>query len=180
MASIGGFLAAKKQILTYLRYNMRSQVFAKSLPMPIVAGNLKRLELLRTRPELREKLWSNVHKLQNGFKENGFNIGNTNTPVTPVFMQGGLFDAVQLTYDLRENYDIFCSVVVYPVIPKGQIILRIIPTASHTDKDIEETMAAFKAVRYKLENHLYPQEMPDVSVNYTVNTNYIHKKLLII
>jgi len=165
MASIGGFLAAKKQILTYLRYNMRSQVFAKSLPMPIVAGNLKRLELLRTRPELREKLWSNVHKLQNGFKENGFNIGNTNTPVTPVFMQGGLFDAVQLTYDLRENYDIFCSVVVYPVIPKGQIILRIIPTASHTDKDIEETMAAFKAVRDKLENHLYPQEMPDVSVN---------------
>jgi glycine C-acetyltransferase len=164
MASIGGFLAAKKQILTYLRYNMRSQVFAKSLPMPIVAGNLKRLELLRTRPELKEKLWSNVHKLQNGFRENGFNIGNTNTPVTPVFMQGGLFDAVQLTYDLRENYDIFCSVVVYPVIPKGQIILRIIPTASHTDKDIEETMAAFKAVRNKLENHLYPQEMPDVSV----------------
>jgi glycine C-acetyltransferase len=163
MASIGGFLAADKKILTFLRYNMRSQIFAKSLPMPIVAGNLKRLELLRTRPELREKLWSNVHKLQNGFKENGFNIGNTNTPVTPVYMQGGLFDAVQLTCDLRENHDIFCSVVVYPVIPKGQIILRIIPTAAHTDKDIEETLAAFTAVRYKLENHLYPQEMPSVS-----------------
>jgi len=162
MASIGGFLAADKKILTYLRYNMRSQIFAKSLPMPIVAGNLKRLELLRTRPELREKLWHNVRKLQDGFKERGFSIGYTNTPVTPVFMHGGLYDAVQLTYDLRENYDIFCSVIVYPVIPKGQIILRIIPTAAHTDKDIEETLTAFSAVREKLEKKLYPQEMPQV------------------
>ncbi|HXS36730.1 MAG TPA: aminotransferase class I/II-fold pyridoxal phosphate-dependent enzyme [Flavipsychrobacter sp.] len=160
MASIGGFLAADKKILTYLRYNMRSQVFAKSLPMAFVVGNLKRLELLRTKPELREKLWHNVRKLQGGLKEKGFDIGTTNTPVTPVFLKGGLYEATQLTYDLRENYDIFCSVVVYPVIPKGQIELRIIPTAAHTDKDIDETLAAFSAVREKLEKKLYPQEMP--------------------
>ncbi len=165
MASIGGFLAADKKILTYLRYNMRSQIFAKSLPLAFVKGNLKRLELLRDRPELREKLWHNVNKLQNGFKERGFDLGTTNTPVTPVFMKGGLYDAVQLTYDLRENYHIFCSVVVYPVIPKGQIELRIIPTAAHTDQDIDETLAAFDAVRHKLENKLYPQEMPNVNAN---------------
>ena len=162
MASIGGFFAADKRILTYMRYNMRSQIFAKSLPMAFVKGNLKRLELLRSHPELREKLWYNVNKLQKGFRDNGFEIGTTNTPVTPVVMKGGLFDAVQLTYDLRENYDIFCSVVVYPVIPKGMIILRIIPTASHTDNDIDDTLAAFSAVREKLENKLYPQEMPNV------------------
>ena len=164
MASIGGFFAADKQTLTYLRYNMRSQVYAKSLPMAFVMGNLKRLELLKTHSELREKLWYNVNKLQKGFRDNGFEIGTTNTPVTPVLMKGGLYDAVQLTYDLRENYDVFCSVVVYPVIPKGQIILRIIPTAIHTDKDIEDTLAAFSAVRTKLENKLYPQEMPKVSM----------------
>ncbi len=162
MASIGGFFAADKKVLTYLRYNMRSQIFAKSLPMAFVMGNLKRLELLRTHPELREKLWYNVNKLQKGFRDNGFEIGTTNTPVTPVIMKGGLYDAVQLTFDLRENYDIFCSVVVYPVIPKGMIILRIIPTASHTDNDIDDTLAAFSAVREKLENKLYPQEMPNV------------------
>src|SRR5690606_25706312 len=113
MASIGAFLAADKQILKFLRYNMRSQVFAKSLPMPLVVGNLKRLELLRTRPELKAKLWHNVNRLQSGLKANGFEIGTTNTPVTPVFMKGGLFDATQLVFDLRENYNIFCSVVVY-------------------------------------------------------------------
>jgi len=160
MASIGGFLAADKNILKFLRYNMRSQVFAKSLPMPIVVGNLKRLELLRTNPELKAKLWHNVNKLQQGLKDNGFEIGTTNTPVTPVYMKGGLFDATQLVFDLRENYNIFCSVVVYPVIPKGQIILRLIPTASHTDEDIEQTLKAFSAVRSKLENKEYPQEMP--------------------
>lgn len=160
MASIGGFLAADKKILTYLRYNMRSQVFAKSLPMPIVHGNLKRLELLRALPELREKLWHNVNRLQNGLRERGFNIGTTNTPVTPVFMEGGLFDATQLIHDMRENYHIFCSVVVYPVIPKGQIMLRLIPTASHTDQDIDETLAAFSTLRTKLQNKEYPQEMP--------------------
>jgi glycine C-acetyltransferase len=160
MASIGGFLAADKKILTYLRYNMRSQIFAKSLPMPIVAGNLKRLELLRTHPELKDKLWHNVNKLQNGLRDSGFNIGTTNTPVTPVFMSGGLFDATQLIHDMRENYNIFCSVVVYPVIPKGQIMLRIIPTAAHTDEDIDITLAAFNALRKKLEEKAYPQEMP--------------------
>lgn len=163
MASIGGFLAADKKILTYLRYNMRSQVFAKSLPMPIVVGNLKRLELLRTHPELREKLWHNVNRLQNGLKERGFNIGTTNTPVTPVVMAGGLFDATQLIFDMRENYNIFCSVVVYPVVPKGVIILRLIPTAAHTDEDIDLTLSAFSALREKLEKKMYPQEMPAIN-----------------
>jgi len=163
MASIGGFLAADKKILTYLRYNMRSQVFAKSLPMPIVVGNLKRLELLCTHPELREKLWHNVNRLQNGLKERGFNIGTTNTPVTPVVMAGGLFDATQLIFDMRENYNIFCSVVVYPVVPKGVIILRLIPTAAHTDEDIDLTLSAFSALREKLEKKMYPQEMPAIN-----------------
>ena len=163
MASIGGFLAADKKILTYLRYNMRSQVYAKSLPMAFVVGNLKRLELLRTKPELKEKLWYNVRKLQNGLKERGFNIGTTNTPVTPVFMSGGLFDATQLIHDMRENFNIFCSVVVYPVIPKGQIMLRIIPTAVHTDEDIELTLTAFSALQEKLDKKLYPQEMPKIA-----------------
>lgn len=162
MASIGGFLAADKGVLTYLRYNMRSQVFAKSLPMAIVLGNRKRLELLRTRPELKEKLWHNVRRLQSGLVERGFDIGTTNTPVTPVHMKGGLFDATQLIYDMRENYNIFCSVVVYPVIPKGQIILRLIPTAVHTDEDIDLTLSAFSALREKLDNKLYPQEMPQI------------------
>ncbi len=162
MASIGGFLAADKGVLTYLRYNMRSQVFAKSLPLAIVLGNRKRLELLRTRPELKEKLWHNVRRLQSGLVERGFDIGTTNTPVTPVHMKGGLFDATQLIYDMRENYNIFCSVVVYPVIPKGQIILRLIPTAVHTDEDIDLTLSAFSALREKLDNKLYPQEMPQI------------------
>src|SRR5690606_2449008 len=168
MASIGGFIAGTKQVLKYLRYNMRSQIFAKSLPMPIVLGNLKRLELLRTRPELKEKLWYNVRKLQNGLVERGFNIGTTNTPVTPVFLNGGLIEATQLIYDLRENYNIFCSVVIYPVIPKGQIMLRLIPTAAHTDEDIDQTLAAFSAVRDKLVNKEYPQELPNIEAHQPV------------
>jgi glycine C-acetyltransferase len=164
MASIGGFLAADKRILTFLRYNMRSQIYAKSLPMPMVVGNLKRLELLRSKPELKAKLWHNVNKLQKGLRDRGFNIGTTNTPVTPVFMQGGLFDATQLIHDMRENYNIFCSVVVYPVIPKGQIMLRLIPTAAHTDEDIDETLKAFSALQEKLNKKLYPQEMPKVEM----------------
>jgi len=163
MASIGGFFAGDKKILTYLRYNMRSQVFAKSLPMPIVVGALKRLELIRTQPELKAKLWHNVNRLQNGLKESGFNIGVTNTPVTPVFLSGGLFDDVQLIYDMRENHNIFCSVVVYPVIPKGQIMLRLIPTAVHTDEDIDTTLEVFKKLRTKLDNKEYPQEMPKLN-----------------
>ncbi len=160
MASIGGFLAAEKNVLKFLRYNMRSQVFAKSLPMAIVVGNQKRLDLLRSKPELKEKLWHNVNRLQNGLREKGFDIGTTNTPVTPVHMKGGLFDATQLIFDMRENYNIFCSVVVYPVIPKGQIILRLIPTAAHTDEDIDLTLKAFSELRDKVEQKLYPQEMP--------------------
>ena len=162
MASIGGFLAADKKILTFLRYNMRSQVFAKSLPMAIVLGNIKRLELLRKMPELKDKLWHNVNRLQNGLRERGFDIGTTNTPVTPVHMKGGLFDATQLIHDMRENNNIFCSVVVYLVIPKGQIILRLIPTAAHTDEDIDLTLEAFSALRDKVEQKLYPQEMPNI------------------
>src|SRR5690606_19326950 len=115
-----------------------------------------------TRPELKEKLWHNVRRLQSGLVERGFDIGTTNTPVTPVHMKGGLFDATQLIYDMRENYNIFCSVVVYPVIPKGQIILRLIPTAVHTDEDIDLTLSAFSALREKLDNKLYPQEMPQI------------------
>lgn len=164
MASIGGFLAADRNILKFLRYNMRSQIYAKSMPMPIVVGNLKRLELLRTRPELREKLWHNVNRLQNGLRDRGFDIGTTNSPVTPVIMKGGLFDATQLILDMRENYNIFCSVVVYPVIPKGMIILRIIPTAAHTDEDIDLTLEAFSALRDKITNKQYPQEMPVIEM----------------
>lgn len=162
MASIGGFIAADTQVLKFLRYNMRSQVFAKSLPMAIVVGNQKRLDMLKSMPELKAKLWHNVNRLQNGLRERGFDIGTTNTPVTPVLMHGGLFDATQLIFDMRENYNIFCSVVVYPVIPKGQIILRLIPTAAHTDEDIDLTLKAFSELRDKIANKEYPQEMPDI------------------
>ncbi|HTO15707.1 MAG TPA: aminotransferase class I/II-fold pyridoxal phosphate-dependent enzyme [Edaphocola sp.] len=162
LAGIGGFIAADKEIVYYLRYNMRSQIFAKSLPMPMVIGGLKRMELIKAHPEYREKLWHNVHKLQNGLRENGFDIGTTNTPVTPVIMHGELEQALQMVVDLRENYNIFCSVVVYPVIPKGQIILRLIPTAVHTDEDIEISLKAFSAVRAKLENKEYPDEIPNI------------------
>lgn len=164
MASIGGFIAGDKTLIKYLRYNTRSQIFAKSLPMPIVLGNMKRLELLRTKPELKAKLWHNVERLQNGLKERGFNIGTTNSPVTPVFLSGGIYEATQMIYDLRENYNIFCSVVVYPVIPKGQIMLRLIPTAAHTDEDIDTTLTAFSEVREKLATNAYPQELPSVKI----------------
>jgi glycine C-acetyltransferase len=162
MASIGGFVAGDKDIINFLRYNLRSQIFAKSLPMPIVVGNLKRLELLRNSPELREKLWQNVNSLQKQLRDNGFDIGKTNSPVTPVYMHGGVVEASQLIVDMRENYNIFCSIVVYPVIPRGHIILRLIPTAVHTEQDIKETIEAFKAVKHKLDNKLYPQEIPAV------------------
>ena len=160
MASIGGFVAGEKEIINYFRYNLRSQIFAKALPMPLVVGNLKRLELLKNSPELREKLWANVRSLQKQLTENGFDIGKTDTPVTPVYMHGGVNEAAQLIIDLRENYDIFCSIVVYPVIPKGHIILRLIPTAVHTEEDITKSINAFKAVKHKLENKLYPDNLP--------------------
>jgi glycine C-acetyltransferase len=155
MASIGAFFAGEKFMIQHLRYNMRSQIFAKSVPMPIVIGALKRLELLRTRPELRKKLWDNVEALQGGLKAAGFDIGNTNSCVTPVYMHGEVGEAMALVHDMRENYGVFCSIVVYPVIPKGMIILRLIPTAVHTMQDIEETIAAFKAVKAKLEGGQY-------------------------
>ena len=146
MASIGAFLAGPKSIIDYIRYNIRSQIFAKSLPMPYVLGNLKRLEMLRTRPELKEKLWSNARKLQNGLKSRGFDIGKTDSVVTPVYMKGGVEEATAMVMDLRENYGIFCSIVVYPVIPKGHIIYRLIPTAAHTDADIKQRWS--QAVRW--------------------------------
>lgn len=155
MASIGAFVAGPEQVIEYLRYNVRSQIFAKSLPMSIVMGGLKRLELLRTQPQLKDKLWEITHALQNGLRSRGFNIGTTQSCVTPVFLQGQISDATQITLDLRENYNIFCSIVVYPVVPKDVIMLRLIPTAAHTLEDVEETIQAFEKVAEKLEKGLY-------------------------
>jgi len=158
MAGIGGFVASQTEVVDFLRYNMRSQTFAKSLPMPMVFGALKRLEMLKTMPELRTKLWDVVNALQRGLKENGFDIGVTKSPVTPVYMHGGLVEATNLILDLRENYNIFCSMVIYPVIPKGDILLRLIPTAIHNLKDVEETIAAFKECHAKLKAGEYQTE----------------------
>ncbi|MGQ8336848.1 aminotransferase class I/II-fold pyridoxal phosphate-dependent enzyme [Sunxiuqinia sp. A32] len=164
MAGIGAFIACETDICNYLRYNMRSQTFAKSLPMPIVVGSMKRLELLRTKPELREKLWTIVNALQSGLKEAGFDLGRTNSPVTPVYMKGGVGEATNVVVDLRENFGIFCSVVVYPVIPKGEIILRLIPTAMHSLEDVKMTIEAFKQVRDRLESGAYANsEVPDMA-----------------
>ncbi len=155
MAGIGGFIASTEEVVNYLRYNMRSQIFAKSLPMPMTIGALKRLELLRTEPQLREKLWNIVNRLQNGLKATGFNLGNTQSPVTPVFLQGDIPEATNIIFDLRENYDIFCSMVVYPVVPKGIILLRLIPTAEHTEEDVDYTIEKFKIIRKNLEEGKY-------------------------
>lgn len=155
MALIGGFIGAKKDIVKYLRYNLRSQIYAKSLPMPVVKGALKRLELIRNHPEYIETLWNIVHALQGGLKEKGFDIGHTNTCVTPVLMKGTVGEATAVVHDLRENYNIFCSVVVYPVIPKGMILLRLIPTAAHSLADVEETIKAFSEIREKLAQGAY-------------------------
>lgn len=155
MASIGAFVAADYRVIQFLKYLMRSQIFAKSLPMPIVEGNLKRLELLRTDRSLKDKLWENVNLLQNGLKGRGFDIGNTDTCVTPVYLRGSVDEAMALVNDLRSNYNIFCSIVVYPVVPKGMMILRLIPTASHTKEDIRITLDAFSAIKSKLESGEY-------------------------
>ncbi len=164
MASIGAFLAGDKVIIDFIRYNIRSQIFAKSLPMPIVLGNLKRLDMLRTMPELKEKLWSNALKLQSGLKARGFDIGKTDSPVTPVYMTGGVEEATAMVMDLRENYGVFASIVVYPVIPKGHIIYRLIPSAAHTDSDIEETLTAFSETKAKLDAGEYKVEaIPDMA-----------------
>ncbi len=164
MGSIGAFISGPKNIMTYLRYNVRSQIFAKSLPLIIVEGMLKRMEMLKTMPELRKKLWDNVNALQQGLKNKGFDIGTTNSPVTPVFMKGGLPEATGMVMDIRENYNIFCSVVVFPVIPKGQIIFRLIPTAVHTDEDIKMTLKAFEETKKKLDAGIYQAEnIPDMA-----------------
>jgi glycine C-acetyltransferase len=162
MALVGGFLAGNKEVMQYLKYNMRSQIFAKSLPMPLVEGLLKRFELLKNHPELREKLWNNVRLLQGGLTERGFDIGDTNTCVTPVYMKGDVEEAMALVKDMRDNYGVFCSIVVYPVIPKGMIILRLIPTAEHTEEDIQITLDAFTAVREKMVAGVYKNYVPNV------------------
>ncbi|MFN7301126.1 MAG: aminotransferase class I/II-fold pyridoxal phosphate-dependent enzyme [Bacteroidota bacterium] len=158
MAGIGAFVGADKQVVEYLRHNMRSQIFAKSLPMPMVVGAIKRLELLRTRPELKQNLWTVVNALQGGLKEAGFNIGITTTPVTPVLLNGTIPEATHITRDLRENFNIFCSIVVYPVVPKGVIMLRLIPTAVHSLADVQETISAYSEIKRKLENGAYPKD----------------------
>ncbi|UFH35330.1 aminotransferase class I/II-fold pyridoxal phosphate-dependent enzyme [Flavobacterium acetivorans] len=157
MANIGAFVAADKDVIDYLKYNLRSQMFAKALPMIQTIGSLKRLELLRKSSEIKDKLWVNVNALQNGLKEKGFNIGDTNTCITPVYLEGSIPEAMIMVNDLRENYGIFLSIVVYPVIPKGIILLRMIPTASHTLEDINETLSAFEAIREKLVNGTYKE-----------------------
>jgi glycine C-acetyltransferase len=165
MASIGAFVAADKDIIDFLKYNLRSQMFAKALPMILVKGALKRLEMLRTMPELKNKLWENVNALQSGLKQRGFNIGDTNTCVTPVYLEGSIPEAMVMVNDLRENYNIFLSIVVYPVIPKGIILLRMIPTASHTMEDINETLAAYEAIREKLQNGTYKKIAEQTTVD---------------
>ena len=155
MASTGAFIAGSHDVIKFLKYNMRSQMFAKSLQMQLVVGARKRLHLLKTKPELRKKLWSNVNLLQNGLKDRGFDIGTTKSCVTPVFLKGDVPEAMVLVKDLREKFNIFCSIVVYPVIPKGLILLRLIPTTTHTKDDIDETLNAFESIREKLQNGTY-------------------------
>jgi len=163
LAGIGAFLAADQEIIDYLKYNLRSQMFAKSLPMIYVKGALKRLDMLRSRPELKAKLWENVNALQTGLKERGFDIGTTSSCVTPVYLNGSIPEAMALVKDLRENHGIFCSIVVYPVIPKGLILLRMIPTATHTLEDVAITLDAFSAIRERLENRTYKRLSAAVS-----------------
>ena len=164
MGSIGAFISGPKAVLKYLRYNTRSQIFAKSLPLLIVDGMLKRMEMVLTMPELRKTLWENVERLQNGLKERGFDIGHTNSPVTPIFMKGDVPEATQMVMDLRENYGIFCSIVVYPVIPKGDIIYRLIPTSAHSFEDIDITLKAFEETKKKLDAGKYKAaDIPDMA-----------------
>jgi glycine C-acetyltransferase len=158
MAGIGAFIASEPHVIKFLRYNMRSQIYAKALPMPLVVGSIKRLEMIRTQPELKDKLWTITNALQNGLKDAGFHIGITTTPVTPVVLNGTIPEATHLTLDLRENFNIFCSIVVYPVVPKGMIILRLIPTAVHSLEDVQETINAFKSIKNKLDSGEYRKE----------------------
>lgn len=164
MASIGAFVASKKEVIYYMMYNMRSQIFAKSLPMPLVIGALKRLDLIRKHPEMKDNLWKITNALQKGLRERGFNLGNTESPVTPVFLSGQASEGTNLAYDLRENFNIFCSVVGYPVVPKGVIIIRIIPTAVHTLEDVAYTLEAFTKIKENLDAGKYSTgEIVDIS-----------------
>ncbi|MCX6303013.1 MAG: aminotransferase class I/II-fold pyridoxal phosphate-dependent enzyme [Bacteroidia bacterium] len=163
MAGIGGFVASTKEIVTYLRFNLRSQIYAKSLPMAMTLGAIKRLELIKAHPEYKEKLWIIVHALQKGLKEAGLDLGRTESAVTPVFFKCPLFQVTQLIYDLRENFGVFCSVVIYPVVPRDVVMLRLIPTAEHTLKDVEYTVKAFSEIKRKIDNNLYPNEVADFS-----------------
>ena len=158
MATIGAFISSTEDVIEYLRYNMRSQIFAKSLPMPIVIGAIKRLEILQSKPQLKDNLWKIANSLQSGLKEAGFNLGNTQSAVTPVYLSGGVGEATNLTYDLRENFNIFCSIVTYPVVPKGVILLRLIPTAIHTMEDVKYTIDSFSSIKEKLEKGEYVSE----------------------
>jgi glycine C-acetyltransferase len=163
MAGIGGFVASTKDVVTYLRFNLRSQIYAKSLPMAMTLGAIKRLELIKAHPEYREKLWTIVRALQKGLKEAGLDLGKTESPVTPVFMKCQLTQVTQMIFDLRENYSIFCSVVIYPVVPKDVVMLRLIPTAVHSLEDVEYTVKTFKEIKRKIDNDEYPHEMADFS-----------------
>ena len=158
MASIGAFVGGNKEVIEYLRHTVRSQIFAKSLPMALVIGAMKRLELLKTKPELKDNLWKVVNALQSGLKQEGFDIGTTQSPVTPVLFKGGVGEGANMAMDLRENYNIFCSMVIYPVVPKDVIMLRLIPTAVHTLEDVKETIDAFAAVKHKLDSGVYQRE----------------------
>jgi glycine C-acetyltransferase len=164
MAGIGGFVASTKDVVNYLRYNLRSQIYAKSLPMAMTIGAINRLEYIQAHPELQENLWTIVRALQKGLREAGLDLGKTESPVTPVFMQSGVNQATQMIYDLRENYAIFCSVVIYPVVPRDVVMLRLIPTADHTLADVEYTVNAFKEIKKKVDNNLYPDKMADFSL----------------
>ncbi|MDA9572750.1 aminotransferase class I/II-fold pyridoxal phosphate-dependent enzyme [Flavobacteriaceae bacterium] len=162
LASTGAFIAADKEVIDFLKYNLRSQVFAKSLQMQLVVGALKRLELIKTKPEIKQKLWDNVNELQSGLKEKGFDLGSTQSCVTPVYLNGTVPEAFALVKDLRENYGVFCSTVIYPVIPKGLILLRLIPTASHNSEDIQVTLKAFSSIRERLLSGVYKKLSEDL------------------
>ena len=165
MAGIGAFVASEKEIIDFLRYTMRSQIFAKSLPMPMVFGALKRLEIIKSQPEYKEKLWAITKALQRGLRENGFNIGNTQSPVTPLYFSGSVAEGTNIVVDLRENYNIFCSIVVYPVVPKDVLMLRLIPTAAHTLEDVNRTIEVFKEVNEKLKKGVYnTEEMQNMKI----------------
>jgi glycine C-acetyltransferase len=164
MAGIGGFVASTKDVINYLRYNLRSQIYAKSLPMAMALGAIKRLEFIQAHPEQKEKLWTIVRALQKGLRDAGLNLGKTESPVTPVFMKSGVPQATHMIYDLRENYGIFCSVVIYPVVPRDVVMLRLIPTATHTLEDVDYTVKAFRKIKAKVDNNEYPDTLADFNL----------------